>query len=110
MQTLQPSDSETLNLTLEAYQLSFRTSYDQLICLPTLKNIQSLWYQEETARKVMKDFRGRTILADEVGLGKTIEAGLILKEYISAWPGPFGPYPYPQLTGQPMAGRIKRKI
>ena len=79
---MQPSDSETLNLTLEAYQLSFRTSYDQLICLPTLKNIQSLWYQEETARKVMKDFRGRTILADEVGLGKTIEAGLILKEYI----------------------------
>ena len=82
IQRLQPSDSETLALTLEAYQLSFRTSYDQLICLPTLKNIQSLWYQEETARKVMKDFRGRTILADEVGLGKTIEAGLILKEYI----------------------------
>ncbi|MBI5607235.1 MAG: DEAD/DEAH box helicase [Deltaproteobacteria bacterium] len=81
MQSLKPSDSETLNLTLEAYQLSFRTSYDQLICLPTLKNMESLWYQEETARKVMKDFRGRTILADEVGLGKTIEAGLILKEY-----------------------------
>ena len=82
LQTLQPSDSETLDLALEAYQLSFRTSYDQLICLPTLKNMESLWYQEETARKVMKDFRGRTILADEVGLGKTIEAGLILKEYI----------------------------
>ena len=82
IQTLRPSDSETLDLTLEAYQLSFRTSYDQLICLPTLKNMESLWYQEETARKVMKDFRGRTILADEVGLGKTIEAGLVLKEYI----------------------------
>ena len=82
MQAMQPSDSETLNLILEAYQLSFRTSFDQLICLPTLKNMESLWYQEETARKVMKDFRGRTILADEVGLGKTIEAGLILKEYI----------------------------
>lgn len=25
---------------------------------------------------------GRAILADEVGLGKTIEAGLILKEYL----------------------------
>jgi SNF2 family DNA or RNA helicase len=30
----------------------------------------------------MKNFRGRAILADEVGLGKTIEAGLILKEYM----------------------------
>jgi SNF2 family DNA or RNA helicase len=30
----------------------------------------------------MKYFRGRAILADEVGLGKTIEAGLILKEYL----------------------------
>lgn len=79
---LRPSDAEILDLTLEAYQLFFRTSFDQLICLPALKNIQSLWYQEETARKVMKDFRGRAILADEVGLGKTIEAGLILKEYI----------------------------
>ena len=30
----------------------------------------------------MKTFRGRAILADEVGLGKTIEAGLIIKEYM----------------------------
>jgi len=70
------------DLTLQAYKLSFRTSYDQLICLPVIQNIQSLWYQEETARKVMKMFRGRAILADEVGLGKTIEAGLVLKEYL----------------------------
>ncbi len=76
------SDPDALELALRAYRLSFRTSYDQLICLPTLRNIQSLWYQEETARKVMKSFRGRAILADEVGLGKTIEAGLILKEYM----------------------------
>jgi SNF2 family DNA or RNA helicase len=71
-----------LETTLQAYKLSFRTSYDQLICLPTLQNVQSLWYQEDTARKVMKLFRGRAILADEVGLGKTIEAGMILKEYL----------------------------
>ena len=71
-----------LDLTLTAYQLSFRASYDQLICLPMLHNVESLWYQEETARKVMRTFRGRTILADEVGLGKTVEAGLVLKEYM----------------------------
>ena len=76
------TDCATLDLALEAYLLSFRTSYDQLICIPTLRNVRSLWYQEDTARKVMKTFRGRAILADEVGLGKTIEAGLVLKEYI----------------------------
>lgn len=75
-------DHKDLELTLKAYRLSFRTSYDQLICLPTLDGVASLWHQEETARKVMKTFRGRAILADEVGLGKTIEAGLIVKEYM----------------------------
>ena len=75
-------DHKDLELTLKAYRLSFRTSYDQLICLPTLNDVASLWHQEETARKVMKTFRGRAILADEVGLGKTIEAGLIIKEYM----------------------------
>ncbi|NMB12014.1 MAG: DEAD/DEAH box helicase [Firmicutes bacterium] len=38
-------------------------------------------HQLETTRKVIQDMGGRAILADEVGLGKTIEAGMILKEY-----------------------------
>lgn len=33
-------------------------------------------------RRVIDDMNGKAILADEVGLGKTIEAGMILKEYI----------------------------
>ncbi|MBL7094085.1 DEAD/DEAH box helicase [candidate division KSB1 bacterium] len=76
------SNISSLEITLQAYKLSFRTSYEQLLCLPTLRNVQSLWYQEETARKVLKNFRGRAILSDEVGLGKTIEACICLKEYI----------------------------
>jgi SNF2 family DNA or RNA helicase len=78
----QKSDPASLDMALRAYKLSFRTSYDQLICLPTLRDVTSLWYQEETVRKIMKTFRGRAILADEVGLGKTIEAGLVIKEYM----------------------------
>jgi len=76
------SDLKSFELALQAYKHSFRVSYDQLVCLPTLRNVRSLWYQEETARKVMKTLRGRAILADEVGLGKTIEAGIVLKEYL----------------------------
>jgi len=75
-------DPDAYALALEAQQLRFRESYDQLICLPFLQHVRSLPYQEETARKVLKDFRGRALLADEVGLGKTIEAGIVLKEYI----------------------------
>ena len=73
---------EDFDLAVQGYELSFRSSFDRLLCLPTLRSVESLWYQEETARKVMKTFRGRAILADEVGLGKTIEAGLVLKEYV----------------------------
>ena len=75
-------DIQTLNLIVSAYRLGFRSSYDQLICLGALSGVESFWHQQETARKVLRSFRGRAILADEVGLGKTIEACLILKEYI----------------------------
>jgi SNF2 family DNA or RNA helicase len=38
-------------------------------------------YQQETVRRVLRHFKGRALLADEVGLGKTIEACMVLKEY-----------------------------
>jgi N12 class adenine-specific DNA methylase len=43
--------------------------------------VDSYVYQHETVRKVLRQFKGRALLADEVGLGKTIEACLTLKEY-----------------------------
>ncbi|MCK9222503.1 MAG: DEAD/DEAH box helicase [Limnochordia bacterium] len=39
-------------------------------------------HQMNTVQRVVHQMNGRAILADEVGLGKTIEAGMILKEYI----------------------------
>ncbi|MCC5670873.1 ATP-dependent helicase, partial [Nostoc sp. CHAB 5784] len=62
---------------LNLFNLSVMADYDQLICLPTLTAIDKYWYQIETARKVLRQLGGRALLADEVGLGKTIEAGLI---------------------------------
>lgn len=47
-----------------------------------LPNLVPLEHQLEAAQKVIKEMNGKAILADEVGLGKTIEAGLVLKEYM----------------------------
>jgi len=69
-------------LALEAQQVRLRETFENLISLHSLKDIRSFWHQEETVRKIMKGFRGRALLADEVGLGKTIEALMTLKEYV----------------------------
>ena len=55
---------------------------DDLLGLPYC-NIQRLDYQLRTALRVIGPLRGRALLSDEVGLGKTIEAGLVLKEYLT---------------------------
>ncbi|MBF0121642.1 MAG: DEAD/DEAH box helicase [Desulfobacterales bacterium] len=69
-------------LTLQANEIRFKETFDNLICLFGLKGVRSFWYQEETAKKVLKYFRGRALLADEVGLGKTVEALMVFKEYL----------------------------
>lgn len=47
-----------------------------------LPHLKPLPHQLEVAKNVVEKMNGKAILADEVGLGKTIEAGLILKEYM----------------------------
>ncbi len=54
---------------------------DDLLCLPHCR-IRRLEYQVRTALRVLGPLRGRALLSDEVGLGKTIEAGLVLKELL----------------------------
>ncbi len=61
--------------------LRLQKGFDELLSLGAVNNLEHFWYQLETARRVLRDFRGRALLADEVGLGKTIEAALALKEY-----------------------------
>lgn len=78
----QLSPLETYEARLTLLKVAILADYDELVCLPDLTKIDQHWYQLETAKKVVKQLGGRAILADEVGLGKTIEAGLICKEYL----------------------------
>src|SRR5437764_12601494 len=65
----------------EAHRISLVDGFDRLLAWPVLRGVTRYDHQERTALRVLREMRGRGILADEVGLGKTIEAGLILKEY-----------------------------
>src|SRR5262249_45032828 len=73
---------EAFRLRHELTHLGLLQGFDELLCLPTLRGVETYWYQLETVRKALKQFRGRALLADEVGLGKTIGAGMVLKEYL----------------------------
>ena len=55
---------------------------DDLLCLPHCR-IERLEYQTRAALRVLGPLRGRALLSDEVGLGKTIEAGLVIKELLT---------------------------
>lgn len=75
-------DWKLFNLASQAENATLVTSFDEMLCLKHLQSVTPLPHQVDTARKVLFEMRGRAILADEVGLGKTIEAGLVLKEYL----------------------------
>lgn len=75
-------DWSLFKLAMKAERRSLVTSFEEMQCLKHIQGLTPLPHQIDTARKVLFDMRGRAILADEVGLGKTIEAGLILKEYL----------------------------
>ncbi|MEB3284943.1 MAG: SNF2-related protein [Candidatus Sericytochromatia bacterium] len=64
-----------------ADSLRVHTGFEHLLCLNAC-HIEHHPHQQAVALRVLGQMRGRAILADEVGLGKTIEAGLILKELI----------------------------
>ena len=76
-----PAPLDDVVRTLRAHALAAAESFSELLCLPTLREVETLPYQVETVRRVLKVLRGRALLADEVGLGKTVEAIMTLREY-----------------------------
>jgi SNF2 family DNA or RNA helicase len=68
-------------LQLQAERLALVAGFDELVCLDALY-FTPFDYQVKAAQAALRRFRGRGLLCDEVGLGKTIEAGLALKEYL----------------------------
>ncbi|MGG1314639.1 SNF2-related protein [Cohnella laeviribosi] len=75
-------DWSLYQMAWEAEEARRVADFHELQCLRLLPGFTPLPHQTETARRVLYEMRGRAILADEVGLGKTIEAGLVLKEYL----------------------------
>ena len=75
----EPLDVYQLRLRAEALRLS--RGFDQLLCLDELA-VEHYEHQIDAALRALRDMRGRALLADEVGLGKTIEAGIVMKELI----------------------------
>ncbi|HTR97889.1 MAG TPA: SNF2-related protein [Candidatus Acidoferrales bacterium] len=57
-------------------------SADRLVSLDSLRGVERFPHQVNACLRVLGDFGGRGILADEVGLGKTVEAGIVVKEYL----------------------------
>jgi superfamily II DNA or RNA helicase len=67
------------NLRAQAARLQLAFDQGQLLSLSTSR-VRMEPYQLACVNQVMSKLRQRSLIADDVGLGKTVEAGLILKE------------------------------
>jgi SNF2 family DNA or RNA helicase len=68
-------------LSLRAQQLRLAAESEHLIAPQVLHDsVRPHGYQRHVVEQVLHEMAPGAILADEVGLGKTIEAGLVLKE------------------------------
>src|SRR5207302_9450922 len=74
-----PADRAWYELRREAERIALVPGFDRLITLDA-NAIKELPHQIDVAQRVLRDMGGRAILADEVGLGKTLEASIAYKE------------------------------
>ncbi|MBM4065511.1 MAG: DEAD/DEAH box helicase [Planctomycetes bacterium] len=74
---------QLFRLNLEAHKLSLLPAFDTLLALNLSRGIVPFEHQINSVKKLLGRFRGRGMLCDEVGLGKTIEASLAMLELIT---------------------------
>ncbi|MCK4649849.1 DEAD/DEAH box helicase family protein [Candidatus Pacearchaeota archaeon] len=74
--------SELFKLQMDAKEIVSDSEIDELISYGMVeKNLTyDLPYQREGALKLLRDLNATALLADEVGLGKTITTGMVIKE------------------------------
>jgi superfamily II DNA or RNA helicase len=78
LESVQPTIEQILHVAAAAKLLD--ALEDNLLLAPMQSSVVSLPHQLYALQRAMSRDRIRYLLADEVGLGKTIEAGLILRE------------------------------
>ena len=78
LSSLEPTENEILHTAAAAKLLD--ALEDNLLLAPIQSSVVPLPHQLHALNRAMSGERIRYLLADEVGLGKTIEAGLILRE------------------------------
>lgn len=74
-------NSNKFLLKTEAYILKLAYAYNKILSLSNSRT-RILAHQVESTHRIVNAFKQRFLIADEVGLGKTIEAGLVIKECI----------------------------
>lgn len=77
-----PEEPAAFLAHLEALRLARQRGFARLLALNHARDVQKLEHQIRACLRALREMKGRALLADEVGLGKTIEAGLVLKEYV----------------------------
>jgi len=76
------SSAEIFSLARELSDISLRPGFDHLLSFGVAQGIITYPHQVNTVKTVLRQMKGRALLCDEVGLGKTVEAGLVMMEYL----------------------------
>ena len=78
-------NSNFLDLTIKSYEIMSYMKKQNLSIIKSLRaneNIHIFDHQILAAQKIKNELGGTAMLADDVGLGKTIEAGIVIKEFL----------------------------